>query len=65
MGLSSLIVVIGQIGGPLVAGYFTDVTGDYRVGFTLLACLAGSGSLLFVMARAPKIPTRTPTETTP
>ncbi|MEZ5661280.1 MAG: MFS transporter [Burkholderiaceae bacterium] len=55
MGLSSLLVVIGQIGGPLVAGYFTDVTGDYRMGFTILACLATSGSVLFVMAKAPRL----------
>ncbi|MEZ5740525.1 MAG: MFS transporter [Burkholderiaceae bacterium] len=56
MGLSSLLVVVGQIGGPLVAGVMTDMTGDYRAGFTTLACIAGSGSLLFVFARAPRIP---------
>ncbi|MEZ5651996.1 MAG: MFS transporter [Burkholderiaceae bacterium] len=60
MGLSSLLVVIGQIGGPLVAGYFADVTGNYRFGFTILACLAASGSVLFVLARAPKVPDRPP-----
>ncbi len=53
MGLSSLVVVIGQIGGPLLAGWFGDHDGHYRVGFTILAALAGSGSLLFFFARRP------------
>lgn len=33
---------------------FADWHGDYRAGFTLLAALAGVGSLLFLMARPPK-----------
>lgn len=60
MGLSSLLVVIGQIGGPLVAGYFTDITGNYRMGFTILACVAATGFVLFVMARAPRLPGSAP-----
>ena len=54
IGLSSLITVIGQIGGPLIAGAFADYTGNYRAGFTLLAVLAGSGSLFFLLARQPR-----------
>ena len=54
IGLSSLITVFGQIGGPIVAGAFADWTGNYRMGFTLLAVLAGVGSLFFVMAKPPK-----------
>jgi MFS family permease len=54
MGLSSLITVIGQIGGPILAGVFADWTGNYRMGFTVLALLAGSGSLFFLMAKQPK-----------
>jgi MFS family permease len=54
IGLSSLITVFGQIGGPLVAGAFADWTGNYRAGFTLLAVLAGLGSLFFLMAKPPK-----------
>ncbi len=53
MGLSGIIIALGQIGGPLVAGALADYTGNYRLGFTLLAILAGLGSLLFVMARRP------------
>lgn len=54
IGLSSLITVFGQIGGPLLAGAFADWTGNYRAGFTLLAVLAGVGSLFFLLAKPPK-----------
>jgi MFS family permease len=53
LGLSSMIVVIGQIGGPMIAGVLADLTGNYRAGFTVLAVLAGVGSLFFVLARPP------------
>jgi len=54
LGLSSIIVVIGQIGGPLVAGVLADLTGNYRAGFTVLALLAGLGSLFFLLAKRPE-----------
>jgi MFS family permease len=54
IGLSSMILVIGQIGGPILAGAFADWTGDYRMGFTILAALSGIGSLFFLMARRPR-----------
>lgn len=53
LGLSSMIIVIGQIGGPMIAGALADLTGDYRAGFTLLAVLAGLGSLFFMLAKKP------------
>ena len=53
LGLSSLIVVVGQIGGPLLAGMLADLTGNYRAGFTVLALLAGLGSLFFLLAKRP------------
>jgi MFS family permease len=54
MGLSATITVFGQIGGPLVAGALADWTGNYRAGFTLLAVMAGVGSLFFLVAKPPK-----------
>jgi sugar phosphate permease len=54
IGLSSVIVVIGNAGGPLLAGAFADWTGNYRTGFTILAVMAGLGSLFFLMARPPR-----------
>ena len=54
IGLSSLITVFGQVFGPLVAGILADWTGNYQAGFTVLAVLAGLGSLAFLMAKPPK-----------
>ena len=53
LGLSSVIIVMGQIGGPLVAGMLADLTGNYRAGFTVLAVLTGLGSLCFLFAKRP------------
>jgi sugar phosphate permease len=53
LGLSTLIIAIGQVAGPLVAGMLVDLTGNYRAGFTVLALTAASGSLLFLFARKP------------
>ncbi|TXL68588.1 MFS transporter [Zeimonas arvi] len=56
MGLSSVVIAVGQVGGPLVAGAFADLTGDYRLGYTLLAVLALGGSFAFLLARPPALP---------
>jgi sugar phosphate permease len=56
LGLSFMIIVVGQIGGPMIAGIFADLTGNYRTGFTILAVLAGLGSLFFVLAKRPRLP---------
>jgi len=56
LGLSFMIIVVGQIGGPLIAGGLADLTGNYRAGFTVLALLAGVGSLFFLFARKPARP---------
>lgn len=56
LGLSFLIIVIGQVGGPMIAGILADITGNYRAGFTVLALLAGLGSVFFLLARRPARP---------
>jgi len=53
LGLSSLIVVLGHIAGPMVAGVLADWTGNYRAGFTVVAAMVGLGSLFFLMAKRP------------
>lgn len=60
MGLSSLIIALGQVAGPMLAGVLADYTGNYRAGFTVLALVAGSGSLLFFMAQRPPVPRTAP-----
>jgi MFS family permease len=57
-GASSMIAMLGMIGGPLVAGILADRTGSYRAGFIVLAVLAFLGSLYFLLARRPAPPAR-------
>ena len=56
MGLSSMIVLFGHMSGPLIAGVLADATGNYRVGFTVLALLSGLGSVFFLLAKHPGRP---------
>jgi sugar phosphate permease len=58
LGLSFMITVVGQIGGPMIAGMLADMTGNYRAGFTTLALLAGLGSVFFLLAKRPAPPMR-------
>jgi MFS family permease len=56
LGLSFMVIVVGQIGGPMIAGFLADVTGNYRTGFTVLALFAGLGSAFFLLAKKPPRP---------
>jgi sugar phosphate permease len=56
MGISTAIIAVGQIGGPMMAGLLADLTGDYRLGFTVLAMLAALGSVSFMLATQPLPP---------
>jgi MFS family permease len=58
LGFSSLIWMLGMMGGPIVVGIMADNTGSYRLAFTLLALLAGVGTIFWVLARPPKPPKR-------
>jgi MFS-type transporter involved in bile tolerance (Atg22 family) len=56
MGLSAVIIALGQIAGPLIAGVLADITGDYKAGFTILSLIAACGSLVFIFAKKPDHP---------
>jgi MFS family permease len=58
LGISGMLAAVGQIAGPLLAGVLGDATGNYRLGFTVLACIAIGGSSLFWFARKPPLPAR-------
>ncbi|MCC7390483.1 MAG: hypothetical protein IT431_17155, partial [Phycisphaerales bacterium] len=53
MGFSSLVVMLGMFIGPVFAGLMYDSSGNYETGFTLLALIAGAGSLLMLLAQKP------------
>jgi MFS family permease len=58
LGLSFMIVVLGQIGGAMISGILADATGNYRAGFTVVALIAGPGSVFFLVAKKPVLPAR-------
>lgn len=55
-GVSSMVTMLGMVGGPLIAGILADRTGSYRLGFTVLALLAFLGSVFFLLAKRPPPP---------
>ncbi len=58
LGVSNMVIILGSISGPVLAGIMYDRTGDYRVGFDILAAVAASGSIFFILARRPAPPSR-------
>lgn len=54
MGASNMIIIIGTILGPIIAGFMYDRTGNYRLGFDILAGIALSGSIFFLLAKKPE-----------
>ena len=56
MGISMIIVMIGSVSGPIVAGVLYDTTGSYIRGFEILAAVALVGSLFFVASARPGAP---------
>ncbi len=59
-GFSSLILTLGTVTGPVLAGVMADRFGNYRGGFTVLAVLAGLGSIFWLFARPPRFPDAAP-----
>lgn len=60
MGASNMVIILGTISGPIIAGLMYDRTGNYRVGFDILAAIALSGSVFFLLAAKPERPARLP-----
>lgn len=53
MGISSLIITLFSIGGPLLAGLLADRTGDYQLGFTIIALVTIASFSFFALASPP------------
>ena len=62
LGWSSIIMTIGAMAGPLLAGLLADSTGNYRLGFTLVAGLAIFGTVFWILASPPAPPIRSASE---
>lgn len=59
MGFSSLVIMLGSIAGPLIPAWLVDMTGSYRMGFTVIAAIAALGCLFFMLSVRPAPPVRT------
>ena len=53
-GVLSPINLLSNAGGPLLAGYLYDITGDYQLPFTILLSGALLAALLMFFAKPPK-----------
>ncbi len=58
MGFSNLIIMMGMVLGPLIAGVLEDSRGDYKFAFMLLATMTALGSGFFAFTRRPAVPRR-------
>ena len=54
MGISSLIITVFAVAGPVLAGFLADGTGDFKLGFTILSLGTIVGFVFFVFATPPK-----------
>ncbi len=55
MGYASLVVMIGMLSGPIIAGFAADVFGSYRWGFVVLAIIPAIGAVFFYLAKKPEL----------
>ena len=54
MGVSSLVVQLGTVTGPLLAGFLFDQTGSYQLPFVILGAATGVSAVFFLLARPPR-----------
>lgn len=58
MGISSMIVMLGMMGGPLLCGLLADWYGNYRLAFSVVGASAFLGAGAFLAAKPPAMPVR-------
>lgn len=56
MGISSLVVMFGMMGGPIVGGVLFDYYGDYVNAFAILGLVSLLGAFCFYFAKPPSVP---------
>jgi len=57
MGISSLIVMFGMIGGPIICGMVVDHYGIYQNAFLSIGIISIIGAIFFYMAQKPDFST--------
>ena len=57
MGISSLIVMLGMMGGPIFCGIVVDHYGIYQNAFLSIGIISMIGAIFFYMARKPDFST--------
>lgn len=53
LGAGAMIMMVGTVGGPLVAGFLADLTDGFTIGFVVLAIVASFAVLFFALSRRP------------
>ena len=56
IGISSLIVMFGMMGGPVICGILADIFGNYTIAFTVMAASGLLGCFCFWAAVPPRQP---------
>ena len=54
-GISSIIVMMGMMSGPIFCGILVDLFGNYEITFSAIAFTALIGSLCFWVATPPNL----------
>ena len=57
-GYSNILVMLGPLIGPSLAGWMFDQYGDYTGAFLAVAVVVALGALLFLGSRKPPLPRR-------
>ena len=55
MGLSSMVMVVGTLGGPIIAGFLHDLTGDYDLTFYIFAAFSALGTVVIWFVTRPRL----------
>jgi len=56
LGFNHVVTMVAMTGAPLFAGWLADLQDGYTMAFTILAVMAGLGSVFFLAARKPVRP---------
>lgn len=58
LGVSMLLLAVGNVFAPFLAGYMADRTGSYQLAFMVMGALGGVGTIFFLLAKRPAPPVR-------